>query len=356
MRKKIKLLLMYIAYFFYVIQRLTKKKTTIASCKKVLVINYQGIGDIVAFSPFLKTLQNSGKFDVWGNFPDYILGLQQEFVKLDGYIPNNNISETIKRIRQENFDLILIPCWALKHSFVALFSGAKAVLGPINEKSFKADYLNEFILEAIGLDIPGKVEIHKDLHLVERGNPLLDYLQLPVIQKKKLKIVQQQDLKQQIILHAGADYEGRQWSVDNFAKLIKVFKTKYSAYEIFLVGGKQDYKINERIIKLADYGENIAGKLSLIETQKLIANSSLFIGNDSGPMHISVFSGTNTIGLFGPNIPDICGPFSPQSSIIFKQVECSPCNQTYCPKSYKCMKLISVDDVITVIEDKKYLS
>ncbi|RLC46126.1 MAG: hypothetical protein DRH57_06670, partial [Candidatus Cloacimonadota bacterium] len=97
--------------------------------------------------------------------------------------------------------------------------------------------------------------------------------------------------------------------------------------------------------------------LSLIKTKELIEKSSLFIGNDSGPMHIAAFVGTPTIGLMGPNLPEISGPVGENTAYIYKSFNCSPCNQRICHYNYRCIKSITVDEVFqkaTELWEKNY--
>jgi len=90
----------------------------------------------------------------------------------------------------------------------------------------------------------------------------------------------------------------------------------------------------------------------------------LFVGNDSGPMHVAAAQGIKTLGLFGPNLPVRFGPYGKGNIGLYKGYNCefSPCINVhkgqvpdclYTRNSndyQKCMKNISVDDVLKEVE------
>jgi len=77
----------------------------------------------------------------------------------------------------------------------------------------------------------------------------------------------------------------------------------------------------------------------------------LFVGNDSGPMHIAALAGVPTLGLLGPNFPHISGPLGSQSWYIFHKFPCSGCNQRGCDFSYRCINAITMDEVMGVLKE-----
>ena len=91
-----------------------------------------------------------------------------------------------------------------------------------------------------------------------------------------------------------------------------------------------------------------ASSLSLLGSAVLISGSSLFVGNDSGPLHLAAALGVPAVGLFGPSDPSLTAPcaYSP-SSWLYHRVECSPCDQRKCVRpGNPCMNAISVDEVL----------
>ena len=79
----------------------------------------------------------------------------------------------------------------------------------------------------------------------------------------------------------------------------------------------------------------------------LFASCSLFIGNDSGAMHVAAAAGLPVIGIFGSTDPEGTAPVTEQFTLIREAVSCSPCFLRRCPVDHRCMTRISVDSVFT---------
>lgn len=89
---------------------------------------------------------------------------------------------------------------------------------------------------------------------------------------------------------------------------------------------------------------NLAGKTNLRELLALVQQCSVFLTNDSGPMHIAAALGTPLVALFGSTSDVKTGPYG-GGKVIHKYVECSPCYKRVCPIDFRCMKRIEVDEV-----------
>jgi len=90
----------------------------------------------------------------------------------------------------------------------------------------------------------------------------------------------------------------------------------------------------------------MTAKTSLKQAMALIKCCDAFITNDSGLMHVAAGLNTPGIAIFGSTDHIATGPFSDNSIILRREVECSPCMQTHCPKGHlKCLESISAGDV-----------
>ncbi len=158
-----------------------------------------------------------------------------------------------------------------------------------------------------------------------------------------------------VVIHAGSGgYSlARRWSVERFAEVARQLQEEFEA-EIILVGRATDDV--QRLRDLLDGAVvNLAGETTLPQLADVIARAELFIGADSGVMHVAAATGTPVIGIFGPSNADAWRPWTPagRSLVLRSGVECSPCSYVAhalgvregCP-ARTCMKLISVDDVL----------
>ena len=150
-----------------------------------------------------------------------------------------------------------------------------------------------------------------------------------------------------IILHIGAGNEFRDWGAQNLAALA-VRLAGLPGVRVILVGAAQDVSRAEDIRKThpADI-LSLAGDLSLIELREVIARSALFVGPDSGPMHIAATTRTPIVAVFGPTLPAHFAPWRANAALIEKTLDCRPCKQRRClTEDFRCLCAITVDEVL----------
>ena len=97
-----------------------------------------------------------------------------------------------------------------------------------------------------------------------------------------------------------------------------------------------------------DFVTEVAADLPLIVIAELIgvlSHLSLFLSNDSGPMHLAAALGVPTLAVFGPTDPTETGPLGPRARFVREPVECSPCMLRECPIDHRCMTRVSADSV-----------
>ena len=91
---------------------------------------------------------------------------------------------------------------------------------------------------------------------------------------------------------------------------------------------------------------NLCGRTDLRELISIISRCSIFITNDSGPMHIAASLDVPTAAIFGSTDPMLTAPIGDRVSVIKKGIDCSPCFERECPYGhYKCMELVTVEDI-----------
>lgn len=162
-----------------------------------------------------------------------------------------------------------------------------------------------------------------------------------------------------IAIHCGGHYFPRKrWPLPGFIQLIHRLKSEFPS-QIVLVGGIEDlhnsleikFEIPEVLVA--------AGCLKLSETAALLQRCQLFIGNDSGPLHLGAAMNIKTLGLFGPTTPKQFHPYCVvKHRYVYKKTHCSPCYKfrgsifQYLPRCSKpyCMEGITTEDLLPEIE------
>jgi len=321
---------------------------------RILVLYLSGIGDIICLSRFYAQLKEPyPTAQLWAAFPSAYVPLTREFFVFDGYIAHENYRATLKQINAERFDLILLPGWLLKDSLLALLSNARSILGYINDRSFSNRFINTFCLEAIGRKVTKRCKDMRLSHLSERPSLLVEELGIQPLPAEGITLPRSQPAQNYAVFHASARLESKRWPPQRFAEVARHLLEQGICEHIHLIGDKYDKAMNAQIIRLVDSDklENHAGKLNLLQSKELIAAAKLFVGNDSGPMHIAAWSGVPTLGLLGPYPPEICRPLGANSRYVFHRFDCTGCDPGSCKHNFRCMEAITSEEVIAAIND-----
>lgn len=133
-----------------------------------------------------------------------------------------------------------------------------------------------------------------------------------------------------IAMHVGGDgFNGRKrWAPKRFAEVANALIERFDAH-VLLIGGKVDLPLAERTAALIPQGATmLAGATSLKVTAALIEEATLFIGNDSAPLHMAAAVGTPAVGIFGPsdwNEFHPVGKTGYRHRVVHSDLPCSPC-------------------------------
>ena len=143
----------------------------------------------------------------------------------------------------------------------------------------------------------------------------------------------------------------RKWGSKKYAQLINKLADKYPDKNIILIGSPNEKTYVDKVLLLSQTKAiNLAGKLNIKELILTISKASLFITNDTGPMHISFALNKKTLTLFGPTSPSQYG--NKNAYVINKNIYCSPCVHEFilspCKGDNVCMQQITVDEVFNL--------
>jgi heptosyltransferase II len=152
-------------------------------------------------------------------------------------------------------------------------------------------------------------------------------------------------------INPGAAYgSAKCWLPDRFVSVSKRLLENPSVRIIYFGDPAGKSLVNEICQSLPDRVINLAGTTSLRELIALIQCCSIFLTNDSGPMHIASALGVPLLALFGSTSDVRTGPYN-LGRVIHKHAECSPCYKRVCPIDFRCMTRIGVDEVYHQLEE-----
>ncbi len=215
-------------------------------------------------------------------------------------------------------------------------------------------------LEHIGFAAKAEAEVKEFPDEVERLAAVMrscgiesDATSFPAIAEKKLDDSFDRSLRdlqmsgQPVIAVApGARRSCNLWPNDRFAEVCANLIAEGAA--VFLIGGADDYSMCEHIISQSgSEARNLAGRLSLPQTCAFLRRCDLLICVDSGPQHLAAAVGTGCVALFSQrNQRRRWYPHGRQHVVLEGSVECHTCLLDICPFDNRCMKQITVEQVL----------
>ena len=263
---------------------------------KVLFITSTRIGDAVLSTSILNYLKN--------RFPHCSLYIATGKTAASLFKNFNNIKK-IFILEKKFFKIHWLELWSrtffnkwdividLRGSIISyfLFNKKKYVYKSINKNIHRLDEL-AILMETKHLPLPWIPVLKKDMKKISK-----DFLKL----------------KNSIAIGASANWPAKIWPSKNFVKLIHMFlkeKQFGKKKSIVFFGSSKDLKNIKKITKHLKKikVKNLCGKLNLIEVAAHLKKCKIFIGNDSGLMHIASASGIPTLGLFGPSLESRYAP------------------------------------------------
>ena len=354
-----------IQWLFYT-KRLPKDFTP----KRILIVKLDHIGDVLLATPVLTNLRlaypNTELHALTGtwsrvileNHPDVDKVLEYNSPMFCRHAQPTSVKDTFqlyRHLRKQKYDLLV----ELRGDWrIGLFSLLRVTPKRISRAALQ-------IANRLGfLQFSGTHETIRNLDVLKHvGIPTPQQNTTFSVPKEDEKwasnFIEDQQIKREhplIAIHPGSPIILKRWHPERYAELADWLIDQKNAQIIF-VGVKDEIPVIDHIQDMMQ-GEsiNIAGETTITQLASILQRCPVFIGNDSGPMHLAAAVGTKTIGLYGPGDPTRFGPVGDKCQTIQKKSDCPPCLGTTCRFGEEgCMSKIQVIDVIQVIEESGYM-
>jgi len=152
-----------------------------------------------------------------------------------------------------------------------------------------------------------------------------------------------------VYMNAAARWKTKYWNWEKWVELADHL-TEENGFKVVFAGSEKDRPYISTIAdKMIHPPVVAAGKLSLSESVSLLRRSSVYVGLDSGPMHMAAMAGIPVVVLFGPTNPERVGPYGEGHKVIrADNVDCLGCRKRDCGHM-TCMNEISVEKVYTAV-------
>lgn len=196
--------------------------------------------------------------------------------------------------------------------------------------------------------------VFNQARLLEKIGIAIDVLPpLPVIDARAFPlsspVAAVQDIQPKVVVHLGAGNRFRDWGMENFSALIQHLSAR--RIPVFLIGANGEEMARAAILAKIAHVHDFSGPLSSREMLALIASAAVYVGADSGPLHVASLTATPLVALYGPNLAEISGPWRrEQVEIIQLEMACRPCSQRKCKyDTIHCMRQINVERVYEAV-------
>ncbi len=324
--------------------------------RNILIIKLRYIGDVLLATPTLRAIKaarpevrvtmmvNRGTEDVLSGNPDLdeIMVLDKESLVAQWRL--------IAGLRRRRFDTVIDLTDGDRSALLSWISGAPVRIGFNDEHRWRGKRYTQVVQPVLGVR-----------HRVDRDQAALRSLGIHGGEKApSLRLTGEDESRADqlldrlgirrdrliAIIQPGARYWFKAWPYERFAELADRLASDYGC-QVLIGGSREEEALAQRIHEAAkSHPISIAGQATLKQFAAIAKRAALFVGNDSGAMHIAAAVGTPMVALFGPSNPEEWGPRGDRVTVLYKGLDCRSCFHPTCERGeLNCMKQLSVQEV-----------
>jgi len=253
-------------------------------------------------------------------------------------------------LRAKKFDTALLLQNAFDAAWIAWRGGIPERIG------YDRDARGLLLTQAIPVPKRGEIPAHEKYYYLEllRRAGWLD--KLPEIPEISLRVADEDSQRAEgklrslgvragalrIAVAAGASYgSAKCWPPERFAEALNQMRRERDA-DVILFGTPAEAVVAAAIAgALGQPALDLTGNTLIGELPALLKCCSVFLGNDSGAMHVAAAVGLPVVAVFGPTDPDGTAPVTRRCTVVQQKPYCSPCFLRCCPTDHRCMTAIS---------------
>lgn len=339
--------------------------------KKILVVRYRFIGDMILTIPFLRNLRYI--------YPDAQIDMlvapnSGEIIEDCPYVNNFIYFDTTRKHKYENGKGKKKSFW----SYVFQLKKEKYDKAYVLKRSLSSALLCYFagIKERIGYDTENRgflltrkvkydTEKHESLCFLdvlesegyEIKNTYLENWILDENYRKIHKLFDENNIKlesKKAVVNVTATTQKKVWDINNFAQIIEYLSNEKNIQVIY-IGAPSDKNIYDNMqfnqdLKIKPI--NLCGQVSLKDSLAILKEVDFILGNDSGNLHMASSVGTKVIGLYGPMPFEKWKALGDGNILLKADLPCMPCAlHGKCKNNKACMKAIKIEDVKIAIDN-----
>lgn len=324
---------------------------------RILIVKLSAIGDCLLATPVAQALRQS--------FPDAHIGwaVHDHCAPVIAGNPHlnrvhrlprkklfNHVVKFREELKAERYEIALDLQGLFKSGLVARLSGAKRRVGPAEAREKANLFYTEQVARGLAEKehvVPGYLRLAAALgaEWAEEPGMHLPYTDADVTHARNLLGDRAGD--KLIVLNPSAGKAIKQWSPKQFAAVGEMLADD-PTHHLVITGAPSDRPLADEL--LSHFGPksrvtDLTGKTNLNQLAALLSQVDLFIGGDTGPMHIAQAAGTRVLAIFGPTDPTVLGPRHAKHRIAYLGLECSPCRHRVCPIGRVCLEKLEAKQV-----------
>lgn len=335
--------------------------------KRILIFNVNWLGDVLFSTATIRNIRQ--------NFPDSFIACiipsrcysilkgnphLDEIIIFDERDRHKGVLTQlafVKLLKSKRFDTVFLLHRSFNRALICRLSGipqrvgyytkkrgfllTKKISAPKKDSLHRIDYYLNIIGKA-GLKVEDRFP---EFFISEDDQKFVDdFLSKQTIEKGDFLVA----------VNPGGNWPPKRWPKDYWVTLVDTLISEFKA-RVIITGDHRDLPLALNIKdSMKEKPIITCGVFNIKQLGALCKRVNLFITADTGPLHIANASGAKKIiAIFGPTSPDITGPYPLKNVIILrKDIGCKvPCYQVQC-KDNRCMKAITVEDVINKIKDQ----
>ena len=331
---------------------------------KILIRATNWAGDAIMALPALRAIRE--------RFPDakisilaqpYVADLYRgqkicdELISYDRKGPHAGLSgreRLAKELRAQRFDVALLLQNAFDAAWLAWRAGIPERIG------YARDGRSLLLTKKIPVPKPGEIPEHEQFYYLEllrragwiNSLPSESFVTLNVSEEGRcqaeetLSFAGARPMALRIAIGAGASYgSAKCWPPERFADFVNRFRVHTDA-DVILFGTAAEQQVSDAIAAgIRGPSISLVGKTAIAALPALLSRCQLFVGNDSGAMHVAAAVGLPVVAIFGPTDPHGTAPITPRCTVVQEKPYCSPCFLRCCPIDHRCMASVRPEAV-----------
>ncbi len=328
--------------------------------QRILIVKPSALGDVVQATSVLPVIK--ARYP-WVHISWLVFRQNAEALRDNPWIDDlivvdrkglslRRIGALVRTLRARKFDLVLDLQCLLRSGLITFATGSRRRVGYANGREGSVLFYNEtheiprdihavdgylLMCRKLGCRAPGEVRF------VLPGGP-------PERSRVERLLGSSNGQGPLVAVCPTAGWPSKTWPAGRFAAVADSLVEEHGARIVWL-GAPEEREQGERAAGSMTHDSlNLVGRLTLPEVAVLLRRSDLYVGNDSGLMHMAAAAGTRTVVVFGPTDPKRTGPYTAGSRVVSAGLDCQPCFRKTCPRP-DCLSQVLPEHVWAVCRE-----